>query len=405
MSTRALRLAAALSVAYAVTSFVSPCVAQNSAARTPASPTPSATMPAVVVTGARGPIAITDSWADVTVISRDEIQRSGQSSVIEILRGYAGVQITANGGPGSTSNVFLRGANPGQTVVLVDGMRISSSTTGTPSWWALPLAQIDRIEILRGPASSLYGADAIGGVVQIFTRVGDGPARLTGGLGYGSYDTVLGDAAVAGGDERIRYSVRAGFGSSSGFNAIRNPRAFGFNPDRDGYQSFNVGGNVGVTLARGHEIGVQAFESRQDAEYDGGANFDHRTKTTARTAAISSTNQITGYWTSRLRLGETSDLNDNIASPTSTTTFDSRQRQYAWQHDLRFGTFGVQAAIERREERVSSTTQFAIKSRDTNAGLLLLRWTPGSHLIQASGRIDDDSQFGARSTGNLAYGY
>jgi vitamin B12 transporter len=124
----------------------------------------------VVVTAARGPQSLDDLVADVTVIGPEEIARSGAGSLASLLSRQPGIEIVTNGSPGSTSGVFIRGANRQQTVVLLDGLRIESSSAGAASLEAIPLEQIERIEILRGPASSLYGADAIGGVIQVFTR-------------------------------------------------------------------------------------------------------------------------------------------------------------------------------------------------------------------------------------------
>ena len=122
------------------------------------------------MTATRTPQPIEQLIADVTIIDADEIARSGAQSLTELLQRQAGVEILQNGGPGSTSGVFIRGANRGQTLLLIDGLRVSSASVGAPSLEAVPLDQVERIEILRGPASSLYGADAIGGVIQMFTR-------------------------------------------------------------------------------------------------------------------------------------------------------------------------------------------------------------------------------------------
>ncbi len=198
--------------------------------------------------------------------------------------------------------------------------------------------------------------------------------------------------------------MQVGREDSRGFNAIRNPSAFGFNPDRDGYRRAHASGQFGFTPARGHEIGVQFLESRIVSQYDTSANFDDRAETTVRTGAIHSAHQLLPNWTTRLRLGETADLNEN-RSAFSTSRFDTKQRQYAWQNDLRFGGLRLQLAAERREERVISNTLFSTNERDTNSGVGVLQWAPGAHLFQGSVRNDDSNQFGNRTTGSLAYGY
>ena len=123
--------------------------------------------------------------ADVTVIDREEIARAGPSGLAALLQRQPGVEITRNSGPAGVTGLFLRGTNANQTIVLIDGVRVGSATTGAATIEAIPLENIERIEILRGPASGLYGADAIGGVVQVFTRGAGGPLAGTASAGTG----------------------------------------------------------------------------------------------------------------------------------------------------------------------------------------------------------------------------
>jgi len=131
----------------------------------------------IVVTATRQAARVDELMADVSVITRDEIEQAGVSSIEQLLARQPGLQYTANGGPGTNSGIFIRGTAAKQSIVLVDGVRFGSVTSGEAALSRIPLAQVERIEILRGPASSLYGADAIGGVIQIFTRRGDGAAK------------------------------------------------------------------------------------------------------------------------------------------------------------------------------------------------------------------------------------
>jgi vitamin B12 transporter len=124
----------------------------------------------VVVTATRTPQPRESLVADVTVVDAETIERSGQTTLAELLQLQAGIEISNNGGTGKATNIFIRGTNSSHVLVLVDGLRSQSSTTGTTTFENIPLNQIDRIEILRGPATSLYGQDAIGGVIQIFTK-------------------------------------------------------------------------------------------------------------------------------------------------------------------------------------------------------------------------------------------
>jgi len=168
------------------------------------------------VTAARGSQPIADVLADVTVIGAAEIARAGAQSLTELVQRQPGVEITQNGGPGSLSGIFLRGANRGQTVVLIDGIRIASSSAGATSLEAIPLDQIDRIEILRGPASSLYGADAIGGVVQVFTRRGTASFAGNASAGYGTYGTWDTRGGVSGTTGPLTFAMQGAAKASDG---------------------------------------------------------------------------------------------------------------------------------------------------------------------------------------------
>src|SRR5690606_14473530 len=113
------------------------------------------------------------SLVPAQVIDREEIERTQATDLVGLLRGRAGVDIANQGGRGKLSSLFLRGAESDHVLVLVDGIKIGSATSGMAAFQDLALSQIERIEIVRGPRSSLYGAEAIGGVIQIFTRGGD----------------------------------------------------------------------------------------------------------------------------------------------------------------------------------------------------------------------------------------
>jgi vitamin B12 transporter len=369
-------------------------------------------IPPIVVTALRAEQPLTDLLADVTVIGPEEIARAGPGGLAALLQRQPGVEIVANGGPGSTSGVFLRGANTAQTLVLVDGLRVGSSTSGTAPLEAIPLEQIERIEILRGPASSLYGADALGGVIQVFTRKGGDAFAANGGAGYGSYGTSSvfggvsggGTGGGAGGGGSWRYALQAGHRQSDGFNAIANPQNFGYNPDRDGYRNDNVNLSFAIRPAPEQEISAQAFKSRLNAQFDAGPGFDDRTITTVESYSIASRNRLATSWTCELKAAQTRDDSDSETG-FGPSRFRTRQRLYSWQNELRPGYGALTIIAERREERIDSDAGFAVTSRNTNALTGIYQLREGPHLAQASLRRDDSSQFGARTTGTLAYGY
>jgi vitamin B12 transporter len=363
-------------------------------------------VPPIFVTALRAEQPLTDLLADVTVIGPEEIARAGPGGLTALLQRQPGVEIVTNGGPGSTSGVFLRGANTAQTLVLVDGLRVSSSTSGTTPLEAIPLDQIERIEILRGPASSLYGADAIGGVIQVFTRKGGDGFAANAGAGYGTYATSSIDGGVSGsgGDGAWRYALQAGHRESSGFTAIYNPENFSYNPDRDGYRNDNVSGSLAYRFAPEQEISAQVFRSRLNAQFDSSPDFDDRTITTVESYSVASRNRLAAFWTSELSAAETRD-DSNSETAFGPSRFLTVQRLYSWQNELMPGYGRLTLLAERREERVDSDTDFDVTSRNTNSVAGIYQIREGPHLAQASLRRDDSSQFGARTTGTVAYGY
>jgi len=364
-----------------------------------------AALETVVVTAARGPQSIDDLVADVTVIGPEEIARSGADSLATLLSRQPGLEIVQNGSPGSTSGVFIRGANRQQTVVLLDGMRIESSSAGAASLEAIPLEQIERIEILRGPASSLYGADAIGGVIQVFTRRGGSALAANASVGYGSYATAVASAGVSGTIGPLRYAVQVGGRRSDGFSAASGPETYGFDPDRDDYKAANASASASVEWAKDQVAGAQYFRNRLDASFDGsGGGFDDRTITLVEAWRVESRNRISPAWRWTLAAGQSVD--DSVSKLASgDSAFRTRDTQYLWQHDLTLPAGELALAYERREERLSDNADFPVTARDTDAGVAVYRLVRGEHALQANLRHDHSSQFGGHTTGTLAWGW
>lgn len=358
----------------------------------------------VVVTAARGPQRLTDLTADVTVVGRDEIARAGAQSLAELLQRQPGIQTSMNGGAGATSAVFLRGVNGNQTLVLIDGMRVGSATAGTTALEAIPLDLIDHIEILRGPASSLYGADAIGGVIQVFTRRGDGAPALNASASYGTYGTSQASAGVGGAQGGWRYAIQGGYQGSRGFNAIANPADFSYNPDRDGYDRGNASANVSYRFNAEHEVAAQYYYSRLSNRFDATANFDDKTTTTVQSFALACTDRLAPSWVSRLNIGQGSD--DSVSqSGFGDAGFRTRQNQLTWQNDLVLPVGMLSLAYVGLDERISAEPAFPVTSRRTNSAVGVYELRADSQTLQLNVRYDDNSQYGGRTTGALGYAY
>ncbi len=364
----------------------------------------------VVVTASRIPQSRESVIADVTVVTSEEIERAGQSTLLEILQSQPGVEITSNGGVGKTSGIFLRGTNPGHVVVLIDGLRVNSATAGTTTLENLPLAQIEKIEIVRGPASSLYGADAIGGVIQIFTKKGEGEPHFYAGLGYGTYNTKTAEAGVRGKVEGTSFSLNASSYDTDGFSALKtnNPNL----NDKDGYRNLSFSGSLTQQIAEGHDIGIQFLSSEGHVQFDSSSNllfatdpkFSDNADMSQLSYAITSHNQFTSNWLSTLRLGEGIDESVTFAD-FGRSLFRTKQRQYSWQNDVTLPLGTLTLLYDRREERVISTTDFNENQRNNDGYLAGYLVNYGKHSLQANYRSDHNSAFGTNDTGSLGYGY
>lgn len=360
----------------------------------------------IVVTATRISQPIQNLVADISVISAEDIRAAGQSTLAELLQTQPGAEISSNGGPGANASVYLRGANAGHTLVLVDGMRLGSATTGATALENIPLDQIERIEILRGPASHLYGSDAIGGVIQIFTKSGRGAPRANFSAGFGSFNTRSLSGGYGGEVGNTRFSLQAGQTESDGISAYANgnPGYVNQNRDKDGYRNTSLALKLAQTVAAGHEIGVNGFASSGRNHYDGyTSTTDYFSDQTLSTFDVYSKNRINESWHSLVRVGTGSDHLDDYSS--SKDVFNTDQNQLLWQNDIAAGPGTAILGVERVEQKVSGTTAYAVPSRTIQSYFAGYQARMGNHSIQLNLRDDDNSQFGRHDTGYLGYGY
>ena len=285
----------------------------------------------------------------------------------ELLARQPGIQMATNGGPGKSTSIFMRGGNRNHTILLIDGMRIGSATTGTASWQDIPLSQIERIEILRGPASAMYGADAVGGVIQIFTKKGEGPALVEAFGGVGTLGTTQLGAGVSGSTGPWSYALRAAEYETSGVSARKGPYPaqtvrHNYNPaldaDRDGFRSRTLAARLGYTLAPGHELGLNLIRIDSRNWYDGGGynargGADVGNDAATEVIALESRNRLADNWQSTLRLAQSKDESTGFRS---TSRYNSKQEQLLWQNDIKLAVGSLMLAYEHLEQSADSTT-------------------------------------------------
>jgi vitamin B12 transporter len=362
----------------------------------------------VVVTAARTPQRAEDVIPDVTVIGREEISRAGAGSVADVLRRQRGIEIVRNGGAGTSTSVYLRGSNANQVVVLIDGVRTGSSTTGTASWNAIPLSAIDHIEVVYGPLSSLYGADAIGGVVQIFTKKSAGAPAFSASGGGGSYGTNQYDASVSGstgGEHALSYALSGAHEESNGVSATLPAIGSSYNRDDDGYTRNSFNGRVAVQLAPGHEVGAQLLKSRLSAQYDNGsAAYDTHNLQELESYSVFANDRILPWWHSTVQAARSNDKSGSFTA-SGVSQINTRQDEYTWQNTFDVGPDTLQVLVGHRKEDVLSSSSAALtRARSTNSVAASYDLHRGRHLVDVSVR-NDDSVYGSKTTGAAGYGY
>ncbi|MDF1485331.1 TonB-dependent receptor [Ramlibacter sp. H39-3-26] len=357
-----------------------------------------------VVTATRVAQPLSDLVADFSIVDRDSIERSGAVDVADVLARLPGVEVSRNGGPGSTTSMYLRGAESRYTAVYIDGVRMDSQSTGGVAWEQIPLAQIDRIEVLRGPAAAVYGSDAVGGVIQLFTRKGEGKPAPYAGVGLGSRGTRTAEAGISGGTGMVDYALGLSHERSDGFNA--RPVA-GANPDDDGYKRSSANARLGLQIDARQRLEGTLLASNLNSQYDdAGLVADDRNHYQLRAGGLTWTGKWSDAYSTRVQASESRSAYTSEPNFYGTRT---TLRNYLLHNELRIGAHLVTAALERREDALdNAATDFGpglARSRSQNALALGYGFSAGAHTVQANLRRDNDSEFGGKTTGSLAYGY
>lgn len=352
----------------------------------------------VVVTPTRTPVPLREVLSDVTVIEREELQRRGAVGVADVLRGVPGIEMNRSGGMAGTTSVFIRGGDTRFTAVMVDGVRVDSQSTGGATWEAIPLSQIERIEIVRGPASAVYGSDAISGVVHIFTRRGAPGLHGDAGVVAGAFNTVTGDAGVSGATGPFDFAVSGQTARSDGFNA----RPAG-NPDRDGHVSNGGSGRFGLSLGEAHRLEASFLRSHVDAQCDVFGDVDDHCVHDLDTARVAWSARFLPQWTSLVSFGQS---DDHYETGPSAYVTDTRVRTTTWQNNVQVGAHGFNVTLEHREDQLENTGLLGAPLQDRTLASLALGygWRDAGRAVQVNVRHDEESDFGSATTGTVAAG-
>jgi len=377
----------------------------------------------VLVTATRTEQKLDSTLPSSTVITRSQIEQSQTTGLIELLGRQAGVEFARTGGPGSQASVFMRGTNSSQTLVLIDGVRLNTALTGAAALGGIALDSIERIEIVRGNLSSLYGSEAIGGVIQVFTRGADRSGVEIGGEA-GSGRSWSANAMAAQRFEGGSVAASAAVRSTSPFSAIDTaqvipgPFAPGANADIDGNRNINgslrMQGRLGV-----FDLAASLWGSRNETDFDntsdGPSALQHETSNQSAMQASAAFSPLDGLRLQLALAGSNDDTRNESTEPFSfdNSRFEASNRSAALSAQWRFAEgFETTAAYEFLRQEGASTaydpdfagtlTEF---SRRVNSFRLGATGNRGRHHLQANVRHDDYSDFGNATTGLAAYGF
>ena len=375
----------------------------------------------VFVTATRSPISKNNVIADTTTITEEEIKRAGLSSLSELLQRQPSIEISNNGGQGKVSTFGIRGTSSTHSIVLIDGIRINAATSGFTAIENIPLSQIEKIEILRGPASSLYGPDAIGGVIQIFTKKGLEGFKPYIGIGYGRYNTSSLQTGLRGGDSQTTYAINFSGINTDGFSAfvpnLASPSNT-FNLDKDKYKNYGLSTSLNHKINESYEVNFQYLLTQAKNKYDNsyayyypGIDFRNTSRNEAYSLALNA--QINSAWKSSIKISRGIDeyvdkqlydwnLYTYIAQ---NNLYKTTQDQFTWQNNIELSKGTLTLLYDRLEQKIK-TTEYYQKNKRVNDGFMIgYSLIENKHNFQTNIRKDFNSNYDDSLTGNIGYAY
>ena len=367
-------------------------------------------LPDVLISANRQVEARNDSSAANTVFTREDIDRLQPDSVADLLRRVPGVQVAQTGGRGSLPGVYIRGTQSAQSLVLVDGQRIGNSTSGDSNLQHINIEQVERVEVLRGSRSAIYGSDAIGGVIQIFTRRGDEPGlqpRLH--MGFGSHQTWERSLGLSGGDERTRFNLGTSLDETAGINRTR--QSYPSDGDHDEYRNKSLSLSLSHALTDDIEVGANLLDNRGKSAFDNPfgrfdpATFESLQQQPYSEFDVSSVSsyldaRVNDLWKTRLEFGHSENREktlDKLSDERS--VFNTYRDSLTWQNDLTLNEHNsLILGGDWYEDRINSSTDFNEDSRWNRAAFIQHRYQTDRFYTELGLRHDDNQQFGGQNS-------
>ncbi len=375
---------------------------------------------AVTVTASRLPRAVAKTIGDVTVVDAAQLHAQAGLSVAEVLRLQPSIQWSSYGAAGKPVSLYVRGASAGQVLVLIDGMRYGSTTTGMAALEHIPAEQVERVEILRGPAGSLYGSDAIGGVIQIFTRSAQQTPQVTFRAAGGNLGQAQAGVQASGRQDGTSASIGVSHQRMDGVSAISRPDPFdNYSPDTDGYANTSVSVQLGQAVGDALSLGASGLFTRATNHYDSAQydpvtfkpilqNFDYQNENHNGAGSVWANWQWTPSQASRVQWGDSYDHSSTV-KPASAQDLravpdgrlHTRQQQLSLSHQWQGRGQGVLLAAEHLRQSVDASEPYVIRRRNINSLTGSYTASHGPWDVQANLRRDDNSQYGRHTTGLL----
>lgn len=354
-----------------------------------------------VVTASRTPQLSSDILSSIKVITREEIELASASSVAELLNDINGLQMSQNGGKGQTASIFSRGTNSGHILVIIDGQRISSATLGQVEFANISTAQIERIEVIKGPRASLWGSDAIGGVIQIFTRKLDaGELAFDLGLGNKGQQQATLSTAIGHGDGATTFTISAE--SSNGYDVFELAES-----DADGYNRENASLKGFQQINEQWRLNWLAKYNQGHGEYDNAFGGPNENAFEANQWQLSAT-QNNDKWYQEIVVGQQSNESftyGNGQSKEDASIFKTTRLQFNWLANYQISEqLTSTVGVDSFEEKVKTLTDYDKKERDIDSIFTHLAFDNGSLIIEGSLRYDDIEGVGSKTTHNISIG-